>query len=88
MYQSLGPFVKQPSDDAKIWRYMDIAKLVSILDRKELYFSNTRKAIDPYEGALAEYNKNYAVRLKRFAHLLQDLDDNMVKRLIAPKNLV
>jgi len=35
----------------KIWRYMDFAKFVSILDNRSLYFSRADFLGDPFEGA-------------------------------------
>ncbi|HEY7226550.1 MAG TPA: hypothetical protein VH481_00290, partial [Nitrososphaeraceae archaeon] len=82
MYREYGGLVKKPSNEAKIWKYMDIARLISILDREELYFTSTDEFVDPYEGTLAEYNKIDTVRLERFRHELEDVDDDMIKRLI------
>lgn len=82
MYQEFGPLLKKPSDDAKIWRYIDIAKLISMLDKKQLYFSNTSGVIDPYEGTLAEYNRKYEVRREKFDHILQELNDVAFESLL------
>ena len=45
-----------PPDDAVIWRYMSFTKLVSLLDRKALWFSRVDLLEDPWEGA---YTKPY-----------------------------
>ncbi|WP_411727225.1 DUF2971 domain-containing protein [Methyloglobulus sp.] len=37
-------------DSEKIWRYMDLAKLVSLLSKKALYFPCPQKFGDPFEG--------------------------------------
>jgi hypothetical protein len=36
--------------DAKIWRYMDLPKFVSLLSRRALFFASVLKFDDPYEG--------------------------------------
>lgn len=55
-------FLKQPSDpDAKVWRYMDFAKYVSMLETGALWFTRADKLGesfedklgDPFEGTIA-----------------------------------
>src|SRR5215216_6605008 len=55
-------FLKQPSDpDAKVWRYMDFAKYVSMLEMNALWFTRAdklgesfeEKLGDPFEGIIA-----------------------------------
>jgi hypothetical protein len=42
-----------PKDlDAKIWRYMDFTKLLSLIDNQSLYFSRADKFGDQFEGSL------------------------------------
>ena len=40
-----------PDLDSAIWRYMDFAQLVSLLDRRALFFCRADKLGDPFEGA-------------------------------------
>lgn len=40
-----------PSMDAKLWRYQDFAKLVSLLDSKKLFFTRADSFEDPFECA-------------------------------------
>lgn len=50
-YYAPHPNVELPSDlDAKIWRYCDLAKLITILDRKALFFPSSTILPDPFEG--------------------------------------
>jgi len=52
------PTFKPPeSVDARIWRCMDLSKLVSLLSRRELFFVKANKLLDSYEGTVAEYNE-------------------------------
>jgi hypothetical protein len=41
-----------PDPEAKIWRFMDLAKLVSLLSKRALFFSRVDKLDDPFEGSL------------------------------------
>ena len=43
---------KIPEPSAKLWRYMDLAKFLSLLDESSLYFTRIDHFNDPYEGAL------------------------------------
>ncbi len=42
----------------KIWRYMDLAKFISIMSNKSLYFTSFSKFDDPYECYLPEVYNN------------------------------
>ncbi|MDX4026457.1 DUF2971 domain-containing protein [Aliarcobacter skirrowii] len=46
----------------KIWRYMDLAKFISLLSNRALYFSNASKFNDPYEFFL---NEQYMKKFKK-----------------------
>jgi len=47
------PSFPPPDDlDAKIWRYMDFTKLVSMLEMSSLWFSRADKLGDPFEASL------------------------------------
>jgi len=41
-----------PPDNNKIWRYLDFAKFMSLLDTSALFFSRLDKLGDPFEGSL------------------------------------
>jgi len=47
------PCFPQPPPDAKLWRYMSLAKLVSLLDKRCLYFARSDQLGDPFEGSWA-----------------------------------
>jgi len=51
------PTFSEPDPNAIVWRYIDFPKLVSLLDRKALFFVKASKLIDPFEGTLPEFNK-------------------------------
>jgi hypothetical protein len=53
MYQDNTDFDRPESSEAKIWRYMDLAKLVWMLNHRCLYFTNVDKLKieDPFEGS-------------------------------------
>lgn len=44
--------------DAKIWRFINIEKLCSLLKEQSLHFSKITTFEDPFEGTLPECNKN------------------------------
>src|SRR6266581_7483717 len=50
---SPGPSYVEPTDEhAKIWRYMDFTKFVSLLDKRALYFTRSDRFSDKFEGAV------------------------------------
>lgn len=42
----------QPKKDVKVWRYMSLAKFISLLETKSLYLTRADRFTDPYEGTL------------------------------------
>lgn len=46
------PNFDTPAPDTEIWRYMDLPKFVSLLEKSALFFSRADKIGDPYEGSL------------------------------------
>jgi hypothetical protein len=47
-----------PPDDTVIWRFMSLAKFLSLLTKSSIYFCQVRKLRndDPYEGSLSRPN--------------------------------
>jgi len=50
-YRVLAKHYDKPEPDDKLWRYMDLAKFISLLSRKELFFASAVSLNDPFEGA-------------------------------------
>ncbi len=45
-------FIEKPkNENSKIWRYLDFAKFISILDRKALFFVRADRLSDKFEGS-------------------------------------
>jgi hypothetical protein len=51
-YETHPAFIEPKDRNARLWRYMDFARFLSILDKRALFFPSiaTLSAIDPYEG--------------------------------------
>ena len=43
-----------PPDDAKMWRYMDFTKLISLFEERALYFCRADRLGDPFEGSISQ----------------------------------
>ena len=54
MYKEHPAFKKPKDENAKIWRYMDFTKFVSLLDKSALFFTRVDKLGDPFEGSCPE----------------------------------
>jgi hypothetical protein len=48
------PNLNLPSDDAVLWRYLDFAKFVHLLENQSLWFSRTDQFEDPLEGTYTD----------------------------------
>ena len=54
-------FLPPPNPEATIWRYMDLAKFLSLLDKSSLFFVRVDKlaAQDPFEGYYTNLNVRF-----------------------------
>lgn len=66
----------EPPDDTLLWRYMDFTKLVSILEKRALFFCGLPSLEDPYEGVAT---RAYAEGLQEESKQLDD--DHPLKRI-------
>lgn len=72
--QTVHPNLPQPDrPEVSIWRYMDFAKYVSMLDVKGLYFPRLDQLGDPFEGSLSR---------DEFQHLKEVAADGEARRAI------
>ncbi len=57
-YKAHSLFIPPSNSKSKIWRYMDLAKFLSILDTRSLYFARLDQlaAADPFEGYYTSLN--------------------------------
>lgn len=51
MYQEHPEFTLPSDPEAKLWRYLDLTKFMSLLERCELYFSPAENFADQFEGS-------------------------------------
>jgi len=58
MYKEHPVFESPQNENAKIWRYMDFTKFVSLLDKSALFFTRADKLGDPFEGSYSKANIN------------------------------
>jgi hypothetical protein len=48
------PQFSRPPADAQIWRYLDLAKLLDMLDRASLHFARADSMADPWEAVMPQ----------------------------------
>jgi hypothetical protein len=60
MYTPHPTFVGPKEESAKIWRYMSVEVLLSIVHRKALFFVKASEVDDPYEGTIPNFNEKQA----------------------------
>lgn len=68
MYQEYPHLEVSDEESMTIWRYMDIPKLVSMLDKKALFFARSDKLSDPFEGLLTKAS------IKRLDSVLEEVN--------------
>jgi hypothetical protein len=56
VYKEHPDFESPKNESAKIWRYMDFTKFVSLLDKSALFFSRADRLGDPFEGSFSKAN--------------------------------
>jgi hypothetical protein len=56
MYKKDETFVQPEDEEIKVWRYMDFAKLISLIDSRRLFFARADKLGDPFEGSYPTIN--------------------------------
>lgn len=56
MYENHPQLESPKNKDAKLWRYMDFTKFVSLLEKNSLYFARADKFDDPFEGSYSKVN--------------------------------
>ncbi len=71
MYKEHPVFEKPENENAKIWRYMDFTKFVSLLDKSALFFTRADKLGDPFEGSYSKAN----IQLRPWVHDLRSAID-------------
>ena len=56
----VSDFIRQPANlGDKIWRYMDLPKLIYLLEKKQIYLSRADRFDDTHEGATPLAQKNW-----------------------------
>jgi hypothetical protein len=48
----------RPPGDTSLWRFLDFAKFVDMLDRETLFFARADTMIDPWEGRIGDRGLN------------------------------
>jgi hypothetical protein len=56
MYEEHPTFIQPDDEEVKVWRYMDFTKLISLIDKRRLFFTRADKFNDPFEGSYPKIN--------------------------------
>src|SRR5205807_1589624 len=80
----LHPSFATPNDrDTRIWRYVTLAKLVSMLHARALFFPRSDRLSDPFEGSYPKMNPVICVEILRAAGLAEEAVQQSAKHLPA-----
>lgn len=55
--KSVPAFAGPKNLNAKIWKFLDFTKFISLLETKSLYFARSDKLPDPHEGTYGKFGK-------------------------------
>jgi hypothetical protein len=77
MYKEHEIFEKPEDQKARIWRYMDFTKFLSLLTRGELFFPRADKLGDPFEGSFSK--KNIEKRPEYYGNVLKYIPEAFKK---------
>ena len=64
MYQEHRSFTRPDDQDAKLWKYLDFTKFISMLETDSLYFARADKLTDRHEGAFTRTGRPMRVDIK------------------------
>ena len=53
---ALHPDISEVPDDLQIWRFMDLAKFIYLLESQSLFFARPNQFADPWEGYIPRQN--------------------------------
>ncbi|QWH92201.1 DUF2971 domain-containing protein (plasmid) [Bacillus toyonensis] len=78
--------------DAKLWRYMDFTKLVSMLSTQSMFFCRADNFRDKYEGKIFAYTDEIAAtsldRVLKASNLSQQVKNNVLEDVGSIKNML
>lgn len=76
MFEEHPTFKKPDNENSPIWRYMNLPKFISLLDKKSLFFTRADKFQDPYEGILPKFNELKNNRFDIYQHVISKFKTN------------
>ncbi|MED4693774.1 DUF2971 domain-containing protein [Peribacillus frigoritolerans] len=56
LYKYNNEYTLKKDENPTLWRYMDLSKLLSLLDTNSLFFAKPKTFIDTYEGNYSKYD--------------------------------
>jgi hypothetical protein len=65
MLGSHEAFTPRTNRNAKIWRYLDLAKFLSIVSKRNIYFARADRLGNPFEGSIPLPNAENAYILEK-----------------------
>ncbi|GKV71168.1 DUF2971 domain-containing protein [Pseudarthrobacter sp. NCCP-2145] len=65
-------FTNQPENDDVLWRYMDLARFLSLLEDEAIYFARADQMSDKWEGSYSQANVD--MRPQLYGELFEDMN--------------
>lgn len=82
MFEDHDHFPLTVADDQVVWRYMDLARFLSIVQTESLWFARADLLGDPHEGATGEFNRAQWVEMygEKMADGLSKIDWSAMRK--------
>lgn len=83
MFKDHEHFPLEVPDDQVVWRYMDLARFLAVLQNEALWFARADLLGDPHEGATGEFNRSSWVEMygEQMAAGLSNIDWNAMRMM-------
>ena len=81
-------WVRRPTPEAKIWRFMDFAKFVAVCETRSLFFVRVATLADLFEGHSPFAQERHLARILDTSHFSEDWAKHTIQYLKdAPRNV-
>lgn len=77
------PRISEPNDEDILWRYLDFAQFVDLLENKAIFFSNMECLPDPFEGVCPKRNVE-EFRSRLLSSVPKGIEEVAIEALIMP----
>jgi hypothetical protein len=79
-------FRQPPSENIRLWRYMDFTKFVSLISSSKLFFCRSDLFSDPFEGSYSKVNVQLRPQLFQDMEIFHDVEISNLQNLMIQRS--